>query len=346
MEIMARLLDDALTLLSVVYGLALNTYLVLRTLFGERFGLIGLANSFHPWLLLPSFVLVPLNFIRRRFAVGFGLLSGVTAFVAAYGDRFLPKAEARQVYFHTDHELAILTFNTQAQKCADDRILTVIRETNADVVALQELAMETAEHIRAELTDLYPFQALHPHPRTTAGQGFLSRIPILDDEYWHNRYVPEKFGHQRVQIQIDSEIITFYNIHPVHPGLNGSFYNDEDRAEDIGAILARAETEPGSVILLGDFNMADQSDDYERITARYHDTFRETGYGLGLTFPDFESPCPDFVFRSPIRLLRLDYIFYRGALRALESRVWHTSGGSDHRPLFGRLALETHKDII
>jgi endonuclease/exonuclease/phosphatase (EEP) superfamily protein YafD len=36
---------------------------------------------------------------------------------------------------------------------------------------------------------------------------------------------------------------------------------------------------------------------------------------------------------------RLDYIFHSDSLIAMEALVWHTSGGSDHRPVYARFAF-------
>jgi vancomycin resistance protein VanJ len=221
-------------------------------------------------------------------------------------------------------------------------MIALIREADAALVALQELSPAAAARFADEFADQYPYQALHPNSTNAIwGQGFLSRYPLLSDEYWHIN-----LGHQRVEFQVGDEPVTLYNTHPVHPFfiLEGRGFNTQLRAQEISAVLDRAAQDTGAVVIAGDFNMPDQSDDYQRITAQYMDTYREVGWGLGLTFPDFSyaNAVPDELpsLSLPIRpLVRLDYIFHSDALTALEARVWPTSGGSDHRPVFARLAI-------
>jgi endonuclease/exonuclease/phosphatase (EEP) superfamily protein YafD len=38
--------------------------------------------------------------------------------------------------------------------------------------------------------------------------------------------------------------------------------------------------------------------------------------------------------------VRLDYVFHNAHVRPLEARVWPDAGGSDHRPVLVRLALQ------
>ncbi len=109
------------------------------------------------------------------------------------------------------------------------------------------------------------------------------------------------------------------------------------RAE-VDEILRRATQDEGAVIIAGDFNMTDQADDYRRLVQQYSDTYREVGWGLGLTFPDCSYACAVPVNASLLKLVgrplaRIDFIFHSADLQPLSARVWPTSGGSDHRPV-------------
>ncbi len=106
--------------------------------------------------------------------------------------------------------------------------------------------------------------------------------------------------------------------------------------------VERAQHDSGPIIIVGDFNMTDQSDDYKLITSHYLDTYREVGWGLGFTFPDFTfasaSPVPHNLL--PLRpVVRLDYLFHNTSIQALDAHVWNSSGGSDHRPVFAEFAF-------
>lgn len=105
-------------------------------------------------------------------------------------------------------------------------------------------------------------------------------------------------------------------------------------------MLLLSQKDDGAVILLGDFNTTDLDENYRRITTNYQDAFREVGWGLGFTNPDWstEQAREGLPFISLYQ--RIDYVFYNRAFTALDARVWPSSGGSDHRPLYVVLAFK------
>ena len=337
-----RIIGSVFMALSGVYGLSVAGFLALRALIGEASSVIGFLNNFLHLLMLPSLILLPLfagvALLRRRAALLLLALTQIPAaltFLQTYGGLFVPRAAAGTAAF------AVLTYNIHAEQNDVSQMIAVIREADADVVAVQELSEYAAEQLAAALRELYPYQALYPgstHP--TQGQGVFSRHPIVEEEYWQNKQLQPRLGHLRVLVDANGERIAFYNTHPIHPGMTGSFYNDDGRGEEIDIVLRRAAEESVPVVILGDFNMGEWSDDYARITAQFTDVYRAAGYGLGLTFPEWSraDSLPGFRARAlPLPpVLRLDYVFVSG-LRPVEARVWHTAGGSDHYPLLVKL---------
>jgi endonuclease/exonuclease/phosphatase (EEP) superfamily protein YafD len=170
----------------------------------------------------------------------------------------------------------------------------------------------------------------------------MSKFPIVADKFWRNTHLPVYLGHQRTEIRLPSELVVVYNTHPMIPfNQAGKAFNAGLRWAEIDSVLQRAAADPRRVILAGDFNMNDLAADYRRITARYVDAYRTAGWGMGFTFPDFRAANASlFGVGLPLPpLVRIDHVFHTRDIRALEARVWRTSGGSDHRPVFVRLAL-------
>ncbi|MFN8374462.1 MAG: endonuclease/exonuclease/phosphatase family protein [Anaerolineae bacterium] len=342
--LLLRVFGNLFTALSGAYGLSAAGFLGLRALVGEASGVIGFLNNFLHLLLLPALVLLPvwtlLALAKRRVWALLLVLTQLPAaltFLQAYGVRFLPRASAGNAAF------AVLTYNLHAEQQDVSGMIAVMRESGADVVAVQELSAFAAEALRAGLQDVYPYLALYPGAaRPTHGQGILSRYPILEEAYWQNNELPNTMGHLRALIDLNGARVAFYNTHPIHPGMTGSFYNDQTRGAEINIVLERAARESVPVVILGDFNMGEWSDDYGRITARFVDVYRAVGYGLGLSFPEWSraDTLPGFRARAlPLPpILRLDFVFV-GRLRPVEARVWHTAGGSDHYPVFVRLGF-------
>lgn len=319
----------------------MNVYIVFTMLalaakyvIGERVELVAILNSVLHLLLIGVFPALLIALIGRRWrTLALGLLPALY-FVAVYGGMFFPQ-RARAA---DEPDFTVMNYNLHAETKILDSMLAVIREADADVVALQELSAEAADYFRAELADIYPHHALHTFPgEPIPGQGVLSRYPIADDEYWRNDTLPLYLAHQRVELDIDGTLLTLYNTHPIHPILKGGrIFNVDLRTQEIQSVLDRALQDSGAVLIVGDFNMTDLSEDYERVTAHFADTYRQVGWGMGFTFPDLRSPraVPNKRTPLPVRpIVRLDYQFHSLALQPVSAQVWNNSGGSDHMPM-------------
>ena len=311
--------------LAGAYGLSVAGFLLLRWLVGERWTVIALFNSFAHLLLIPALVLMPLALLLRRRILIAILLPALLFFALSYGVVFVPQP-ARAA---TD-ALRLMTYNLKGQTHDLDPALAIIREIDANVVALQEVSMEMAARIETDLADVYGYQALHPQPESRiAGQAVLSRYPVLEDEYRRLN-----LSAQRVTLEIEGQAVTLYNVHPMQPMVPRGFVM---RAEDIGDILQQARGETGPLLLAGDFNMSDLSEDYHRVASAYHDTYRAVGWGMGFTFP---AMLPFFGSNLVRPLARLDYVFHNNHFEALTARVWPERGGSDHLPVVVTLAFK------
>jgi endonuclease/exonuclease/phosphatase (EEP) superfamily protein YafD len=184
--------------------------------------------------------------------------------------------------------------------------------------------------LRDQLGRDYPYIALHPQERAIAGQGILSRYPILEDLYWQHDE-ERMLGHQRAEISLpDGRTIVFYNAHPIAPMSGGVFFDPRWRDQDLESLLMLLSLETDPLVVAGDFNMTDQNRMYARLTDRLRDAYREVGYGMGWTFPNTTLFPP---------LLRIDYVFYSRQWTAHTAQVLAEQGGSDHLPLLVTLSL-------
>ncbi|MBL8161209.1 MAG: endonuclease/exonuclease/phosphatase family protein [Anaerolineae bacterium] len=321
-----RILNSLFIALTGAYGISISGFLLLRMMLGERVGFIGLLNSFVHLLIIPAVVLLPLSLGLRRWLLAAVLALPAFNALSAYGPLFLPRTAAAPPQ---SRELVLLSYNVNMGNFNTEAIVDIIRAADADVVAIQELNPTHAQAVEAQLSDLYPHQALHPRD-DFSGQGVLSRYPITADEFWLIN-----LGHQRVELDFDGQTLTLYNVHPVHP-LRGIRFDGESRAEEVTDTLRRAANETSPTLIVGDFNLTDQTADYARITALYGDAYRAAGWGPGFTFPEWRATR----LGIPMPLLaRIDYVFHDAAFTPLEARVWPSSGGSDHRALLVRLAV-------
>ncbi len=111
--------------------------------------------------------------------------------------------------------------------------------------------------------------------------------------------------------------------------------DDREREPEILGLLARVRAETSPAIVMGDFNMSDQTRSYSRMTSQLQDSFVEAGWGFGFTFPS-SLRVGKIILPGP--WIRLDYIFHSAGLSAQTAQV-KCEGSSDHCYVVGRLSL-------
>lgn len=310
------------------YGLNVTLFIIARALIGERWGIITLFNNFAHLLWAPAVVILPLCLLWRKWFPALLTLAPTVAFLSAY----LPMLAPKTIPPSSPPRFTLLTYNVLAQKTRLDQLAAFILSTDADIVAIQELSVTAAQTLSAALSEAYPYQALHPGS-VYEGQGVFSRYPILADDYWVIH-----LGHQQVTLDIEGRRVTLFNAHPIHALIPSWGFSGAPRRQEIETLLSRAASVQGPILLVGDFNITDLSEDYGRIrAASFRDVYREVGTGLGFTFPNARRGLP-FVGRSPFfswlpPLARIDYVFINSALVPLGAQVLPYAGESDHYPL-------------
>lgn len=321
-----RVLMNAYIALVGAYGLNVTALLLLRAVVGERWSIIGLFNSYLHLLILPAVILLPLSLILRRRWLVIELAAPFFFFISTYGGQFLPRSVAVP---DNVSRLKLLSYNIQKDNQQVDQMLRIIRDADADIVAIQELTPWLSDAAEEQLAQTYPYRALHPQS-DYSGQGILSKFPLANDEFWQIN-----LGHQRVDVDWNGQTIGLFNVHPMHP-IRGLRFDGQSRAEEIDDVLRRAEAVNTPLLIVGDFNMTNLSDDYARVTARYEDAYKNVGWGMGFTFPNFATA---FHVKYFPPIARIDYIFHDANFKPVEVYVGVDSGGSDHFPIYATLAL-------
>lgn len=312
--------------LTGAYALSLIGAFGLRATVGESIGLLSLFYSLLHLLVIPAPFLLLGMLVTRQWGLSLLLTVGAAAAITAYVPDFLPKSAPGWAQADDVPQITLLSYNLYAQRDVSAAI-AVIRDSGADVVALQELSPPAAEAFAAAFADEYPHQRLMPTASSwTAGQGVLSRYPIIEDEFWLSQQ-----GHQRLLLDVEGAQVAVYNVHAAYPLTENG---PQQRRTDVDEVLARAESEVVPVVMLGDFNLTPFNTDYGRLVDRFTDAHRAIGSGPGWTFTFMR-----LGMQRLGRIARLDYLFYEDAhFAALEAVPLAESGGSDHAPLFVRLA--------
>ncbi len=335
-----QIFSRGFSLITTIYTLMLAVYLILRIVVGDRWWWLAFFNNFAPYYFVPLLIFLPLALIARsRFNIA-RLLPFAVIFLLWYGPYWLPKST---VVASESESLKIVTFNVLPMNPRIDDVVDWIRQTDADIVLLQELAPESKTQLRAELADLYPYSDDLPDNQLT-----LSRYEVLTNE----RIELNLWWVQHSTLNINGQEIAIYNVHLPLPTLTEPRFNvpldnglaqlalayDETwRNAQIRALLERLQAEPLPYIVSGDFNTSDNAVIYSEIAAAMHDSFREAGIGLGASWPadTGEEGLPDFV----PALIRIDYVWHSDEIKALSATVGPRLG-SDHLPLIVSLGIK------
>jgi endonuclease/exonuclease/phosphatase family metal-dependent hydrolase len=240
---------------------------------------------------------------------------------------------------HPPATIRVLTYNIHHGEGLDgvtdlDRIAQVIRRTEADLVALQEVdrGVERTDRIDqpaqlAELTGMrVVFEKNIDLQGGQYGNAVLSRFPIT---YHRNHRLPrlasnEQRGLLEVHVTIDGQRVIFFATHLDHQP------DDGERLACVAVLqrLAR-QCSDDPVIVAGDLNAVPDSRVLHEVTTFLRDAFDAVGGEAEFTFPSGE----------PNR--RIDYILYNHhpTLRCVDCRVIPQPVASDHRPVLAVFEL-------
>jgi endonuclease/exonuclease/phosphatase family metal-dependent hydrolase len=229
----------------------------------------------------------------------------------------------------------VATYNIQKSVGLDgrrqpERILEVLGELDADILALQEVDHETGRtggvNQAMKLGSLTGMNALFgaamPYDGGYYGEAILSRLPFEKTE---NHPLPYSPGHEpraalavKVAFPETETAVTFVGTHLDHTG------DPADRiaqAKELNRILVGTDKNAKNpVILAGDLNATPGSEPMRRLLEHWQDAAAE-------------KPMPTFPSGQPDR--RIDYVLYRPAERwtVVESRVIPEPVASDHCPV-------------
>ncbi len=319
--------------LCLIYASGTLGFFALRALLPRWPPWLALMNSFAPFLFAPLLVVLPVALLTRSKAAWVGFLAVLALFTALYGDRFAPRF--RTAAAPTDGVLTIMTFNLGFDRSDPGQLAAAIESERADILAVQELSPYAARLLRERLSQHYPYMILDSE---TGTGGVLSRYPILNNEWFQ----PANEGRRALYATLDvgGALVHVFAVHPFPPGL--SWYNDtplptglydEENERQMADVVQRATNVNGPVLVIGDFNMSDQTRAYARLSSVFRDAYREVGWGLGLTFP-YDLHVGGFPVPGP--LVRIDYVFHSEDLHAEQVHVT-CKGGSDHCYLVAQL---------
>ncbi|HMP41736.1 MAG TPA: endonuclease/exonuclease/phosphatase family protein [Roseiflexaceae bacterium] len=335
-SLLRRAAHHTLSLVATAYGGVLLLLSLLWAIAAERHWLIAVTNIFAPLLFIPLLLLIPAALLLRSRPLRGATVLALLIALAAVGPYLTPTFAAPPA----GRPLRIATFNLWQSNPDLVATLLAARDQDADIIAFQELTHDAAAIIRAQLSDMYPYQHLTP-TSSHAGLGVISRYPIVAQ--------PAGFRApgQQLLIDVDGQPLTFVNVHLAAPRyLQRSYatawyvpplaaYSSATRDTQMDRFLTAIESIHGPLVVAGDFNTSDREPRYQQLATTLHDAYRATSWGFGFTFPNNKVMLGVPI---PFPLVRIDYVWTRDAIAPVDTRIVcdHTS---DHCMLVADLVL-------
>ncbi len=316
---------------SLLYLLSLTGFFAYRAFDNAWRPFPAMINNFAPWLFVPLIILIPMVIWQGSRLSRIAVTGTVVLFLLLYGRNFI--TPVIQPPCDSQESLRLMTFNLGWHRGDPDALKDIIVEQDPDILVLEELTQATQTMFETDLAAMFPYQILND-------PGLVSKYPI--EEITQDKLESENRGFLRAVIDWNSNDIVVYAIHPFPPGLmwfRGTNIpwgvHDEPTLQYISKIASMAMQETLPVLLMGDFNISDQSWAYSGITDTFTDSYRQAGWGMGFTFPN-GAQFGDITL--PGSYTRLDYIFHSEAFCTVDA--WRTcGGGSDHCAMSAELGL-------
>jgi endonuclease/exonuclease/phosphatase (EEP) superfamily protein YafD len=242
-----------------------------------------------------------------------------------------------------DLNFLVFTYNVGNGRADPDKLVSVLRKNEVDIVGLQELSDSQSSGIQRALGSDYPHRALFPGG--FAGKGIISRYPILRATQVH-------LGPERPDLAVTLDFagieLTVISAHPPPPRFRKTSVSfDPPTIRQIEALASLAiDCKPA--ILLGDFNFVEKSNEFRLIKSKgLKDAFHESGRGYGSTLPRRIGPWRRLQWLNRmlrwvplVPIARVDYVWYTEPIKSLASWVGEDAG-SDHLPVLAKLEFGT-----
>ncbi len=307
----------SLVLLSAVHVLA-----------PQRAGPLALTQILAPHLFILALAALPLAFLPRvetpgRRALRSSLIVAGVVALLRFGPGLISLPAPPPPAGSTTIEL--VSWNLEYSGPTDEEIVSIIGDSRAAIVGLQELDPHDAVLVSTDrrLVTAYPHRELHPE-EGPFGSGLLSAFPIIESgwlEQSNSAWARLDIGDGRTLLAVTS--------HPP-PGRLGlpSVFDPsvrdagiaELRAELIDALLAEGEP----LVLFGDFNVTDREPAYGELADGLRDVHLEVGLGPGSTWR------PPTLERLPFGVLRIDHVLVGPGVDPVSISADCTPRGSDH----------------
>ena len=240
--------------------------------------------------------------------------------------------------------LRVASYNIQAGGDDLGRIVSAIRDLNADVVGLQEVdvhwlersrfadqatALGTALRMHVRFAPIYRIPNANPSlPVREFGVAILSRLPVVEFENDSLTRLSTQQANATPALMpgLANAVLDVQGRH-VRVLVTHLDYRADPavRSRQVAEMLRHADGDPLPAILLGDLNAPPDAPELQPLFTRFRDAWTAS-LGSGFTYPAL----------SPVK--RIDYVLVSPDFRVVDATVAPTTA-ADHRPVVATLLL-------
>lgn len=147
-----------------------------------------------------------------------------------------------------DADLKVVQANVFHHNAAIDKAIEVLLQTEADVIAVQEISTAWSEKFCHRITKQYPYSVVIPHDTCCYGIALFSRHPIMHHEVLQVEGAPQIVA----DVQLGGETVRVIVVHTLPPAFPDQ---TAERNEQLRQLTQTALASEHPTILLGDLNI-------------------------------------------------------------------------------------------
>jgi len=221
----------------------------------------------------------------------------------------------------------VLTYNVNWGGARPDLAVGAIRDSDADIVCLQESTPQWERHLRQALPEYSFAQFRNSKLRMGGGLAFLAKVPAEEIAYIPSE--TEWFDGWIMKFHTTIGPLQVLNVHLRPPISNsgswvsGYFTTRDDRQQEMELFYGKRDPQT-PLLVMGDFNDHEHSAVAQWLKAQQ----------LSNALPQFDRYSPTWKWKTSVLTLkrRMDHIFYSPELDCAAARVI-SAGASDHFPV-------------
>lgn len=297
----------------------------LLTLFAGDFWLSELLANLRLQLMIAGGVLLIVTALVRQWK-----LCGVQALMIIMHLTWLSAPEARATVTSDTPSLTVTAVNVYLHNREFDRIATMLRETDADVIMVTELTPKLHGFLENALADTHPHVAAQP-ALGAFGVAIYSRHPLSDSELIG---APRAGSTLLATVDTGEQAYRVAAVHPVSPMTPSRFTLRNDHLDALSRAVRITERDDPDLplITMGDFNLTPWSPHFRRFQRTSGLQHVVTGSGVEPTW--YARGLTAF----PVGLV-LDHCLVSPGLSCVSHRIG-PSVASDHLPITVQLSYD------